>query len=249
MMYAGCDSGGFRGEATPELFVRWIQAAVFFPMMRAHTAYEWTPRLPWRFGRVAENALRQALNLRYRLLPFLYSLAHEAHVTGIPLMRPLTMEFPDDPLVRDLADQWLVGSQLLAAPLLVPGGRRQVYLPAGDWYRVGTGEREAGGRVITVTADLDQIPVYVRAGTVLPLGPVVPNTAALPGGPLEVHVYPGADGRFTLVEDDGATTGYERGQVRRTTFTWDDGRAELSVKVEGTYDGPSVFRDFGVRVF
>ena len=249
MLYGGCDSGGFRGEATPELFVRWIQAAVLFPMMRAHTAYEWTPRLPWRFGRAAEAALRGALELRYRLIPYLYSLAHESHASGLPLMRPLLMEFPEDPLVRELADEWLVGSRVLAAPLLNPGGQRTLYLPAGEWYRLGTGQREPGGRVISVTARLDEIPIYVRAGTILPLGPVVPHTAALPGGPLEVQVYGGADARFTLVEDEGETTDYEQGRVRRTTFTWNERRAELGVKVAGDYDGPSVFRAFRVKVF
>lgn len=246
MPYGGCDIGGFRGEVTPQLFVRWMQAGVFFPMMRAHTAVEWTPRFPWRFGRAAAAALRKALELRYRLVPYLYSLAHESHATGLPVMRPLAMEFPDDPLVANLSDQWLLGARLMAAPLLAPGTERRVYLPAGDWYRLGSGERIGGARVISVHAGLDEIPVFVRAGTILPLGPVVRSTAALPGGPLVVQVYPGADASFTLVEDDGLTTDYASGAVRRTTFRWDEARRVLSWNVEGSYDGPDVFREIRI---
>ena len=130
----------------------------------------------------------------------------------------------------------------MAAPLLRPARERAVYLPAGLWQRFGSHEALEGSRVIRVPAALEEIPVFIRAGTILPLGAVVPNTAALPGGPLDVQIYPGADATFTLITDDGATLDYQDGNVRRLTFVWDDARRALSWTLAGSYDGPHAFR-------
>lgn len=249
MPYSACDIGGFRGEPTPELFTRWMQAGVFFPVMRAHSTEKVQPHFPWLYGQDAKEAIRKALELRYRLIPYYYSLAYETHATGVPLMRPLVMEFPQDPKVANISDQWLMGNGLMAAPILSTNDHRSVYLPAGDWYEFNTNTRFNGHRTIVATAQLDQIPVYVHEGTILPLGPVIQHTDQLPGGPLELQVYPGKNATFTLVEDDGETTAYLKGEVRRTTFTWNDATHRLSWKVGGPYDGKDIFTTMNIEVF
>ena len=164
-------------------------------------------------------------------------------------MRPLVMAFPQDPELADLSDQWLMGSGLMAAPILTPGDQRSVYLPAGDWYVFDSNTRLRGQRTIVAQARLDQIPVYVREGTILPFGPVIQHTAQLPGGSLELQVYPGENATFTLVEDDGETTAYLKGAVRRTTFTWDDTSHHLSWEVSGDYTGKDIFDNMRIKVF
>ena len=148
MPYGACDIGGFGGNPSPELLTRWMEAGVFFPVMRAHSVNSATPHFPWLFGTNALIAMRDALDLRYRLIPFYYSLAHETFETGVPLMRPLVMEFPGDTKVVNLSDEWMMGDSLLAAPILQPTTNRSVYLPAGDWFAFGTNSRLKGGRNI-----------------------------------------------------------------------------------------------------
>ena len=134
MPYETCDIGGFLDNDSPELLSRWMEAGVFFPVMRSHSDIRVTPRFPWLYGPQALEAIRKAIDLRYRLIPFYYSLAHETFQTGLPLMRPLCMEFPEDPKVANLSDEWMMGDSLLAAPMLQPDDERSVYLPAGQWY-------------------------------------------------------------------------------------------------------------------
>jgi alpha-glucosidase len=249
MPYETCDIGGFLGNPSPEMLSRWMEAGVFFPIMRSHSDISRTPRFPWLYGPEALDAIRKAIELRYRLIPFYYSLAHETFQTGIPLMRPLLMEFPDDPQTANLSDQWMMGGSLMAAPILQAGGKRSVYLPAGGWYAFGSNRLLKGRRTIEVTAKLDEIPVYVRAGSILPLGPVIQHTSELPGGPLELQIYPGKDAMFTLFEDEGESTDYLKGQVRRTTFTWLDKTGLLDWKREGPYDGKDNFQKLHVVLF
>jgi alpha-glucosidase len=249
MPYETCDIGGFSGHPSPELLSRWMEAGVFFPIMRSHSEIHMTPRFPWLYGPDALAAIRQAIELRYRLIPLYYSPAHETFQTGVPLMRPLFMEFPDDPQTANLSDQWMMGGSLMAAPLLQAGGQRTVYLPPGRWYGFGSNLPLKGKRTIEVTATLDEIPFYIRAGSLLPLGPVIQHTSQLPGGPLELQIYPGQDATFTLFEDDGETTDYLKGQIRRTTFTWRDKTGRLSWKREGPYAGRDVFQSLHVVLF
>ena len=248
MPYGGCDTGGFFGQTTPELLTRWMQAATFFPVMRSHSENTAKPHFPWLYGPDAEAAIRKTLDLRYRLVPMLYSLGHVTHDTGEPIMRPLVMQYPADPKVADLTSEWLVGRDLLAAPVVQAGGFRTVYLPDDIWYDFATGDRVAGGRSFDLTVPFDAVPVYVRGGAILPLAPVVEHTRDLPGGPLDLQVYPGRDGQFTLVEDDGATTAYTTGNVRRTTFVWTDAKSTLSWTRTGPYDGADCFRSVRVTV-
>jgi alpha-glucosidase len=243
MPYAGCDIGGYRGTTTPEMLTRWMEAGVFFPVDRSHSRRRGiVPHFPWLSGPEAEAAIRKALDLRYQLIPFYYSLAEANTVTAAPLMRPLVMEFPDDPQVANLTDEWLMGTGLLAAPILAEGATsRSVYLPKDTWFDFGTNHTTQGPQTLTATAVLDQIPIYVRAGTLLPLGPVVQYTGQATSDPLEMQIYPGKDASFAFVEDDGNTLGYQSGAIRRTTFSWNDQTRTLSWKVEGTYQGSNVF--------
>ncbi|HXB58507.1 MAG TPA: TIM-barrel domain-containing protein [Candidatus Acidoferrales bacterium] len=247
--YETCDIGGFVGPPTPELLARWMEAGVFFPVMRTHSVFNNTPHFPWLFGTNALEAIRQALDLRYRLIPFYYSLAHETAETGLPLMRPLAMEFPDDPQCANLSDEWMMGSSLLAAPILTRENLRTIYLPDDTWYVFESNATLQGGQTISVNAGLDEIPVFVRAGTILPLGPVIQHTSELPGGPLELEIYPGKDAAFTLYEDDGETSAYLNGQVRRTQFKWNQAEHKLSWTIDGDYHGQNTFTAIHVVVF
>ena len=234
-----CDIGGFSGQTTPYLLSRWMQAGVFFPIMRAHSTLNDIPHFPWLFGDDAETNIAAALHLRYQLIPYLYSLAHETHTTGLPMMRPLAMEFPNDPHCADLADEWLLGDSLLAAPILTEQNERSVYLPANAWwYRFNNSTPIPGGFTIDLIAAPADVPFFLKAGTLLPLAPAtLEHTDSLPSGPLTLQIYPGKDAQFTLTEDDGATTAYLHGQLRQTTFTWNDSTRTLAWKSTGPCRG------------
>jgi alpha-glucosidase len=249
MYYGACDIGGYAGNDSPELLTRWMEAGTFLPVMRSHSTSRVQPRFPWLYGADAEAAIRKALDLRYRLVPVYYSLAHEAYQTGAPLMRPLLMEFPGDTNVANLSSQWLIGRGLMAAPVLANGTNRSVYLPDDTWFVFDSNARLAGHRSLNINVAMDETPVYVRAGTILPLAPVLQHTSQLPGGALELQIYPGKNASFTLVEDDGLTTAYRKGQTRRTTFTWNDARRRLAWKIEGPYAGTDIFKTMKVKVF
>lgn len=248
MYYSSCDIGGFHGTPSTENLVRWHQAGVFFPIMRSHSDLMVQPHFPWLWGDEAENAMRKANNLRYRLLPYIYSLGHEAYKTGAPIVRPLVMEYPTDAAVANLSDEMLLGKGLLAAPVLIPGGKREVYLPDGIWYDFFTNKLLKGATRFEVTKSLDEIPVYVAAGTILPLGPEVPDSDYDTTAPLEIRVYPGRDGSFTMTEDDGTSYDYIKSNVRTTAYKWNDATRTLSWKVSGKYVGKKVFKEIRVIV-
>jgi alpha-glucosidase len=253
--FSGCDIGGFmplKGDPdlSPELLSRWMEAGTFFPIMRTHSDNKVTPHFPWLFGPDAQTAITKAIDLRYRLIPYYYSLAYETHETGMPMMRPLIMDFPDDVKVANVSDQWTMGPSLMVAPIQQQGATsRSVYLPEGRWFPFESTTAQDGGQTVTAMAKLDEIPVFVRAGTILPLGPVVQSTSEMPGGPLDLQVYPGKDAAFTFVEDDGSSTDYLKGVFRKTTFTWNDAARQLSWTAVGDYSGPRSFKQMSVSVF
>ena len=242
MYYGSCDIGGFQGTPTKEMLVRWFQAGVFLPIMRAHSNIGATARFPFLWGDDGEAAMRKALNLRYQLLPYFYSLGHEAYNTGAPIMRPLVMEFPADTTVANLRDEWLVGKGLLAAPILNEGGKRSVYLPRDTWYDYHTGDQIQGPKTISVDKALDEIPLYVRAGTILPVGPVIQYSEQTSNAPLEIHIYPGKNGSFKLVEDDGVSYNYTKGDARTTAYYRNDKTKTLTWRVTGRYSGKNVYK-------
>ncbi len=222
--FVGVDIGGFSHDAEAEMFARWMQVGAFMPFCRNHSAKFTADQEPWVFGPAVEEISREYLRLRYALLPYLYNLFREASVTGLPIMRPLLLEYPDDENVVNLSDQFLLGRDLLVCPVYQPDAtHRMVYLPPGTWVDFWTGQRLAGGRHIVAEAPLERMPLYVRDGAVLPMEPPVNHVGERDGKHLTLHVYAGEDGRFELYEDAGEGYGYRRGEwsltavdVRRT---------------------------------
>jgi alpha-glucosidase/alpha-D-xyloside xylohydrolase len=214
-------------EDYPELFVRWFQWGVFQPVLRVHG--ERKHNEVWSYGKQAEPILEKYLRLRYQLLPYIYSQAYRTYQTGAPFMRALFMDYPNDPNVADIRDEYMFGPAFLVAPVTEQGATsRQVYLPAGsDWYNYWTNARFKGGQTITVDAPIDTIPLFVRAGSIVPLGAPVLNTHETQAI-ASVRVYPGADGEFTLYSDDGTTYAYEKGAGSTTTLHWDEAKQQLT---------------------
>ncbi|HEY5331482.1 MAG TPA: TIM-barrel domain-containing protein [Acidobacteriaceae bacterium] len=210
----------------PELYVRWFQYATFQPNMRAHGSRNFNE--VWSYGKQAEPILEKYLRLRYRLMPYIYSLGHFSHETGAPFMRGLFMDFGSDPKTATIGDEFMFGPALLIAPVTEQGATtREVYLPArADWYNFWTNERVHGGQRISVSAPIDTIPIFVRAGSILPLGVPIESTDEKQAI-ASVRVYPGADGDFTLYSDDGKTYAYEVGKSDVTQLHWSDATRTL----------------------
>jgi alpha-glucosidase len=217
--FVGSDIGGFAGAPSAELYTRWLQTGVFYPFMRSHTTFGTPDQEPWSYGTVHEAINRRAIELRYQLLPHIYNVMYEASTTGVPALRPLFLEFPDDNATWSMDEQFMFGRDLLVAPVLREGERqREVYLPKGEWFDFWTGGRHEGGRPIQVSVTIDSTPVFVRGGAFVFRQPVVQHTGEMPGQPLEVHVYPAPTSEATLYEDDGETHAYRNGAFMRRTF-------------------------------
>jgi alpha-D-xyloside xylohydrolase len=214
----------------PELYVRWFEYGAFQPNFRTHGSRP--ENEVWSYGKQAEPILEKYLRLRYELMPYIYSLGHFSNQTGAPFMRGLFMDFGDDPKVADIRDEYMFGPALLVAPVTDQGmTTRQVYLPAGtDWYNFWTNERVHGGQTITVQAPIDTIPLFVKAGSILPLGTPVESTNDVQKI-AKLRIYPGADGEFDLYRDDGTTYAYEEGKSETTKLRWTDAAHKL--KQEG----------------
>ena len=210
----------------PELYVRWFQYATFQPTMRAHGSRNFNE--VWSYGKQAEPILEKYLRLRYQLMPYIYSLGYFSHETGAPFMRGLFMDFGSDPKAASISDEYMFGPALLIAPVTEQGATsRRVYLPAGtDWYNFWTSERLHGGRHVTVAAPIDTIPIFVRAGSILPLGAAIESTNEKQAI-ASLRIYPGADGDFTLYSDDGTTYAYETGKSEITHLHWDNAASKL----------------------
>jgi alpha-glucosidase len=205
--FVGPDVGGFSGDCTPELLVRWTQAGALTPFFRNHSALGTRPQEPWAFGPATEALVRAAIELRYRLLPYLYTCFRDAAADGLPIMRPMMLDH-DDPAAQALADQFMVGRDLLVAPVCRPGAtHRMVWFPPGAWYDFHTGEAVWGPGFRVVEAPLARLPLYVRGGTLLPVGPVVQHTDE-PVEELELRVFPGPGLEGGWYDDDGATIGH-----------------------------------------
>jgi len=253
--YWGTDIGGFvpTDEYTGELHVRWFQFGAFCPSFRSH-GRNWHLRLPWGWNGGdggppetrnftmdpahlqnpdVEPICRRYLEYRYRMMPYLYSVVREATRTGLPIMRALWLHHPDDPEAVRRGDEFLWGRDLLVAPVTEPGATsRQLYLPRGRWWDVWTEQRIDGGRMIDRAVDLATVPVYARAGAILPSGPVKQYTAESVDGPLTVTVYPGADGQFLLYDDDGTSFDYRRGAWTGIRLAWRETTETLEIRPE-----------------
>eukprot|EP00928_Gymnodinium_smaydae_P026145 TRINITY_DN20619_c0_g3_i1.p1 TRINITY_DN20619_c0_g3~~TRINITY_DN20619_c0_g3_i1.p1 ORF type:complete len:663 (-),score=40.00 TRINITY_DN20619_c0_g3_i1:75-2063(-) len=246
--YVACDLGGYFKGVTDDLLVRWFQLGVFMPLMRVHSAWDVQPHFPFLAGEPYASLLRDALELRYRLIPYHYSLAHRMFSHGQIWIEPMASAFPGDTSAAELTSQWMDGS-LLVAPVLRSDSRKSVYLPAGRWYVFNSSKAVVGPRRLRGSASIDEVPMFVRIGSILTLAPVVQHTSALPGGPLQVHVYTGMNASFGLIEDDGETTGYIDGDVRTTRFAWNDKKRQLSWKVLGNTSSRQAFTSLVVTFF
>ena len=257
--FCGTDIGGFVDVPTGELLLRWLQLGVFHPLYRVHSMgnnvdgaaeaesetikeSERANRLdqePWSYGDEWTKLNRRAIQFRYRLLPYLYTAFREHLRTGVPLLRPLAFYDQADPRCHDRQEEFIFGSDLLVSPVLKPGQKTlAIYLPKGDWYNLHTGKPCAGGRTVRARLRLDRIPVYVRAGTVLPVFPKAPqHTGELPGRAIQLKAYLAPTGSGSFYWDAGEGYGYESGQYQELRFTQNyDGRTwTLRVEREGSY--------------
>jgi len=274
--YWGTDIGGFvpTKEFTAELYLRWFQFGAFCTLFRSH-GRTWKLRLPWGWntgdpGPVeinnyngaaipdpsqlhnaqVEPICRKYLELRYRLLPYLYSAVRECSTTGMPVMRALWLHYPDDARAAACGDQYLFGKNLLVAPVVEKGATtRQVYLPRGSWYDFWTGEPIQGGREISRDVSLDIMPLYVRAGSILPLGPIKQYTTERVDQPLSVSIYPGTDGSFLLYEDDGTSFNYRKGEWMGIQMAWNDSQRCLALGLAaGSRMLPPVRRNIEIKL-
>ncbi|MBV9154923.1 MAG: glycoside hydrolase family 31 protein [Acidobacteriaceae bacterium] len=269
--YWGTDTGGFvpTKEYTGELYVRWFQFSTFTPLFRSH-GRTWKLHLPWGWNTgqagpiegeaspdpnelhnaQVEPICRKYLDLRYQLLPYLYSAVRESHDTGMPIMRALWLHYPTDKSAVEKVDEYLWGRDILVAPVIEKGATsRSVYLPQGEWYDFWTSTRVEGGREIMQPIDLQTLPLYVRAGAIIPAGPVKQYTSQKVAGPLKLSVYPGQDGTFVLYDDDGSTFQFERGEYAKIRCAWNEGAHRLTLTLEsGSKMLPATPRDFEVRV-
>jgi alpha-glucosidase len=217
--FVGSDVGGFMGRGNAELLVRSYQISFLAPFCRNHKVIDGYDQEPWRFGKYYEEIIRKYLKLRYQLLPFLYTTLEEAHRTGVPVFRPLVLNYPDDPNTYNLDNEFMIGDDLLVAPILRPEvTERLVYLPKGDWYDYWTNKKYTGGTMIKSAAPLETVPMFVRAGAIIPFGPELNYVGEKPFDPLTFAIYPDEKGAATvaLYEDDGVSPAYKKGTYRRT---------------------------------
>jgi alpha-glucosidase len=238
--FIGADIGGFIGRTNAELMTRWYEVGFLTPLCRNHAELDAYDHEPWRFGDYYESIIRKYLKLRYRLLPFLYTALEEAHRTGVPMFRPLLLNYQNDYNTVTIDDQFMVGADLLAAPVVKPGlTQRMVYLPKGTWFDYWTGKGVQGGTTIHADAPLETVPLYVRGGAIVPMGPEMKYVGEKTGGPVTFAIYPDAKGHAeaSLYEDDGVSPAYAKGAFRRTAVTYQSSASGAEITV-GAPAGP-----------
>lgn len=245
--FSGSDAGGFRGDPDAELYLRWMQLASMTPFFRTHSARTAKERNPWTYDTKTTNRVRKVVELRYRLLPYLYTAVQRASAEGVPILRPMSFERPDLADYQRIDDQFMLGDNLLVAPIIEKGVRsRSVVLPEGQWYPIGAGDAIDGGRSITDSVGMG-LSVHVRGGTVVPTWPVRQSTSQ-PVERLILEVYAGTGGG-RLYEDAGDGYGYRSGDMRMSTFTTELADRSLTVSwaKEGSFAAP--YRNVDVRFY
>ncbi len=253
--YWTTDIGGFimgkpDDPAYRELFVRWFQFGAFSPIFRVHGTRTPDQNELWSYGPEAQQILTSFDRLRYRLMPYIYSVAWKVTSEDYTLMRPLVMDFRTDERVLNIGDQFMFGPAVLVNPVTEPGATmRHLYLPKTTWYDFWSGKTLPGGQAIDGPAPLARIPLYVRAGSIIPMGPDVEFTSEKPADPLEIRVYQGANGDFTLYEDENDTYNYERGMYATIPLHWDDTASMLTIgDRKGQFPGMLQSRTFRIVV-
>jgi len=251
--YWTTDIGGFVfGDPTDpafrELFIRWFQFGTFNPILRVHGTRHPDENELWSYGSDAQKILVNFDRLRYRLLPYIYSLAWKTTSDGYTPMRPLVMDFRTDVRADNIGDQFMYGPAFLVNPVTEPAANaRSLYLPQAKWYNFWDGTSLEGGRAIDAPAPIDRLPLYVRAGSILPMGPEMEWSNEKPEDPIELRVYRGADGDFTLYEDENDTYDYEQGVYSTIPLHWDDAKQTLTIgDRQGKFPGMLQTRTFRI---
>jgi alpha-glucosidase (family GH31 glycosyl hydrolase) len=226
--YVSNDISGFVEPLSDnfELYARWVEFGALSPMLRLHSTVEnpnqGNARLPWNYGRKGIDLARKFFQLRYRLLPYLYTCSREAYDTGMPLCRALYLEYPRDNEAYNHFDEYLLGEDLLVAPITAPAidgnAARSIYFPSGNWIDYFTGKAYKGGRSATYTCPLERMPLFVREGSIIPMQPDMAYTTQKPVDPLILDIYPSTSAAFNLYEDDGSTLSYKNGKFARTSI-------------------------------
>src|SRR5690554_751525 len=249
------DAGGFfrpgdqyNNKEYHEMFLRWFQTATFFPLLRVHGYMSNTE--PWRYGEQVEQVVSRYLDLRYRLLPYIYSEASRVSLIGSTLMRPLVMDFAHDPAAMEVKHQFMFGPSLLVAPVTEPGVKQwPVYLPEHEngWIDFWSGEKRKGGALVDLTTDIETLPLFVKAGSIIPMGAAVQYASQPTDEPMEIRIYPGADATFTLYEDEGDNYHYEKRAYSTIELKWDEATATFTAgKREGSFSGMEKRQQFRV---
>lgn len=256
--YWTTDTGGFfrpgptqfADTAYHERLLRWLEFSTFTPLMRIHGWHTETGL--WLYGKQVEDVSRKYLDLRHRLLPYIYSGAADVTLHGSTLMRPLVMDFAQDDKAMEQKYEFMFGKELLVAPVLAPGVQDwDVYLPNDQqgWVNFWTGQKLQGGQTVKTSAKLDELPLFVRAGSIVPIGPTEQWANEKPDAPIEIRVYPGADATFSLYEDEGTNYNYEKGAYSIIPMKWKDRDHKLTIgKREGSYSGMPNQRQFSMIV-
>jgi alpha-D-xyloside xylohydrolase len=254
MPYWTTDIGGFfrpgRSQYTDEKFhellTRWFQWGAFNPIFRIHGYQSETE--PWKYSQQVEDNMRKILNLRYRLLPYIYSEAWQVTRNGATMMRPLVMDFRTDVTAIDQFFEYMFGKSILVALITEPGiNEWDVYLPkSSNWYDFRTSKSYNGGQTVKTKAPLDEIPLFVKAGSIIPMGPII-QYATEKNDPIEIRIYPGADAEFTLCEDENDNYNYEKGLYSTIEFKWNDAKNVLTIdKHRGAFPGTLEKRQFNI---
>lgn len=239
MAMVGVDIGGFTGDPTPQLMVRWNSLGVYTPMFRNHAMKGMKMREPWRWGDENEKIIKKDIEQRYRLLPYLYSSFYQSHSTGLPVSRTLAIDYTfDDTVYNDsYQNEFMFGDSLLVCPVISTETTVYTYLPAGEWYRLGSDEHYMGGKDYQVDAPLDNLPVFVKAGGILPLQNTIQHTGENGDGILEVHIWYGHESaEFTYYEDDGSSYDYEQGNYHKRDIIFDSVNRQITfAAAEGSF--------------
>ncbi|MDP9337369.1 MAG: glycoside hydrolase family 31 protein [Acidobacteriota bacterium] len=253
--YWTTDIGGFiignpDDPAYRELFIRWFEYGTFCPIFRLHGTRTTNTNELWSYGEQAQKILTDYDRLRYRLMPYIYSLAWKTTREGYTLMRPLAMDFRSDVRAQNIGDQFMFGPALLVNPVTEPGAtKRHLYLPRGAWRDFWTGRKVDGGNAIDASANLERMPLYVRAGSIIPMGPELLFATEKPADPVELRIYQGADGDFLLYEDQNDNYNYEKGAYATIEMHWDDSKKILTLADRwGKFTGMLQNRTFKIVV-
>lgn len=244
--FTGPDMGGFIGTPTNELFARWMSVGVYTPFFRNHAEINSRRKEPWSFGEDIEEISRQWINKRYRLLPYLYSAFYESTRTGMPVARTLAINYPADEKIynEEFQNEYLFGSEILVVPVAGTKSGCTVYFPGGDWYRMSNDKLYPGKTEALVDAPLDDLPVFVKAGGIVPMQSVIQSTSENPSPVIEINIWNGTEpGTYTYYEDDGTSYNYENGQYCRREIRFDPVKKSITIgRQDGTY--PSKFKAY-----